>query len=174
MKLRKLGADAGAFAHLFGRRKAEEDKKPAAEAAPEDPDAEDPEGDPEEEEEGPDAENPGEEREAEEERDEEAAEARGAARERARCRAIFASPDAASNVALAAHLAFDTDQTAAQAVATLKLSGKSASGLGARMAAAPNPSLGAGEPRQTSKRGALSAGWDAAFKRAGIATTGQA
>lgn len=145
MSLRKkLAATTGAsaFAHLFGGRgrASEEEEKPAAETTPEDPDAEDPE---EEDEDGPDAENPNEERGAEEDPDEEVAEARGAAAERARCRAIFAAPEAAGNVALAAHLAFDTDQTAAQAVATLKLGGKSsAGGLGARMAAAPNPSLG--------------------------------
>lgn len=177
MKLRNLGADAGAFAHLFGRKKAEEKKDPPPAAAEDtDEDEKSAEGeDPEKDKKDPEAEDPDDDKATEEGPGEEKAEARGAAAERARCRAIFASPAAANNVALAAHLAFDTNQTAAQAIGTLKVGGKSsAGGLGARMAAAPNPSLGAGEPRQTSQRGALMAGWDAAFKKAGIATTSQA
>lgn len=177
MKLRTLGAAAGAFSHLLGRKKAEEEKKPPAETAEEDPDEGDESTeneDPEEEKKDPDAEYP-DGKDAEEDPEEEKAEARGAAAERARCRAIFASPAAANNIALAAHLAFDTSLTAKEAVGALKLGGRSNSGgLGARMAAAPNPSLGAGEPRQASQRGALMAGWDAAFKKAGIATTSKA
>lgn len=145
MKLRTggLGADLGAFGHLLlGRRKAKsEEEKPDAETPEdkkeggEDPAEENPEQDP-----------PAEDAEGEEDKpDAEAIAAAARAEERARCRAIFAAPEAANNVALAAHLAFDTDQTAEQAVATLKLGGK-AGGLGARMAAAPPVALGAGTP----------------------------
>lgn len=135
-------ADMGAFAHLFGGKPPAKAAEPAPEAKPEeeDPEAKGEETPPEEpkaEGEAPPAEEP-------EEEDPEEARAAGAAAERARCRAIFAAPAAAANVALAAHLAFDTDQTADQAIATLALGGKSASGLGARMAGAPNPALGAG------------------------------
>jgi hypothetical protein len=150
-------ADMGAFAHLFGGAKA----PTKAEDKPADPAAEKPEAEEEEDKptETPTAE--GDKPEAEEEEDmaeEDKEEATKAARaaERARCRAIFASPAAANNVALAAHLAFDTDLTAEQAIGVLALGGKSGSGLAARMQGAPNPTLGTGgapKPEASSPEG---------------------
>jgi hypothetical protein len=140
-------ADMGAFAHLFGgaRTPAKAEEKPA------DPAAEKPEAEQEEEDKPSDppmaeGDKPeGEAPEAEEEKDvEEETPAEARAAERARCRAIFAAPAAANNVALAAHLAFDTDLTAEQAIGALALGGKSGGGLAARMQSAPNPSLGTG------------------------------
>lgn len=143
-------ADMGAFAHLFGgaRTSAKAEEKPADPAA-EMPEEEKPEGE-DKPEDQPAAETAPEPEKAEgEEEDpemEEETPAQARAAERARCRAIFAAPAAANNVALAAHLAFDTDLTAEQAIGALALGGKSGSGLAARMQGAPNPTLGSGGP----------------------------
>ena len=146
--LRGVGADLSAFAHFMGgaRTPAKAEDKPA------DPNAEMPEEEKAEGEDKPEdqptAEAAPEEEKAEGDEpdceEETPAEARAA--ERARCRAIFAAPAAAGNVALAAHLAFDTDLTAEQAIGALALGGKSGGGLAARMQSAPNPTLGAGNP----------------------------
>lgn len=144
-------ADMGAFAHLFAgarppthaeKRGAED--KPAEAEKPEGEEEEKPSDPPAAEGDKPEGEKP--EAEKEEEAEEDPAEAAKAARaaERARCRAIFAAPAAANNVALAAHLAFDTDLTAEQAIGALALGGKAGSGLAARMQGAPNPILGSG------------------------------
>jgi outer membrane biosynthesis protein TonB len=152
--LRGVRADLSNFAHLMGLKpkaaetppaeKPEEEmegdeKKPDAEGEPEKT-AEAPAEEPKAEGDKPDAEEDDKKPDMEEE--ETPAEAR--ASERARCRAIFAAPAAGKNPALAAHLAFDTDLTAAQAVATLGFSGATGGGLASRMASAPNPALGAG------------------------------
>lgn len=168
MRLRspvRAGNGAGAFAHLFGRGTPRaEEEAPSDEKKPDGEGAEDEDGE-EDDETKP---KPGE---AEPEAEGAAAAAR--AEERARCRAIFAAPEAANNVAMAAHLAFDTNQTAAEAVATLKLSGK-ASSLGARMAGVKDIALGAGDVKGGDSKAQAAASWDAAFKRAGIATTPKA
>lgn len=95
--------------------------------------------------------------------DEAAAEARGAARERARCAAIFGDPAAARNIQLAAKLAFgEANVSAEQAIEILK-AGSSSGGLAARMEGMKNPDLG---PLGTAEagRGAVAASWDATMK----------
>lgn len=83
-------------------------------------------------------------------------------RERARCAAIFASPHAARNVALAASLAFKTTLTRQEAIAVLRdtpAGGASASeGRQNR-----NPRLGAGGEQSASGPQAIAASWDSAF-----------
>lgn len=161
-------AEGSSFAHLlgFGRKaskaeemppeeeKAEGEEKPVeGEDAPkEEPTAEAPEDKPQD---------------GAEEKPEEETPAQARAAERARCRAIFASPAAARNVAMAAHLAFDTDLTAAQAIGLLNTV-PSSNGLGARMADAPNPQLGAGTPPKAaaSSPEAVAAGMLAAARKA--------
>lgn len=75
-----------------------------------------------------------------------------ASAERARCAAIFATPEAAANLSLAAHLAFETDLTAKQAVGALRAGGVTAaaehprrSSLSERMERAPKADVGPGE-----------------------------
>ena len=74
--------------------------------------------------------------------------------ERARCRAIFAHPAAAGRADLAAHLAFDTELTAEQAIGTLQLSGKPsgslAGSLASRMRDTAIPSVGPDAPAAAS------------------------
>lgn len=74
--------------------------------------------------------------------------------ERARCRAIFASPHAVGRVALAASLAFDSDMSAKQAITALASAPAVTEGpgdkrgvtprdrLAERMAASPSPKVG--------------------------------
>ena len=150
--LRARGADVSAFAHLLGfgpRAKAPKAEAPKAEAAPPPEEGEEaaeteeaPKDAPAEDNTAEDA--PVEEDDGEGEEDETPAQARAA--ERARCRAIFAAPAAAANIALAAHLAFDTDLTAEQAIGALALGGKGG-GLAGRMAAAAPVQAGPGAPR---------------------------
>jgi outer membrane biosynthesis protein TonB len=152
--LRGVRADLSNFAHLIGFKpkaadepnaeKPEDEmegdeKKPDAESEPEKT-AEAPTEEPKAEGDKPDAEEDDKKPDMEDE--ETPAQARAA--ERARCRAIFAAPAAGKNPALAAHLAFDTDLSAAQAVATLGFGGAGGGGLASRMAQAPNPTLGSG------------------------------
>ena len=66
-----------------------------------------------------------------------AAAAAARAAERARCRAIFASPHAAGRIATAAHLAFDTNLGAQQAIAVLASVPKDAKGAGLSAAISP-------------------------------------
>lgn len=93
--------------------------------------------------------------------------------ERARCAVIFQSPHAAgAALPLAAHLAFHTDMSAAQAVATLATAPKLAadterkpSGLAARMAAAAAiPNVGASSPERSGPANAAKAQADAILK----------
>ena len=66
--------------------------------------------------------------------------------ERARCKAIFACESAGIRPDVAAHLAFETDMSSADAVAMLKtvaVGGKS-SGLASRMASVKLPNVGSG------------------------------
>ncbi len=70
-------------------------------------------------------------------------------RERARCSAIFASPAAGVRPDLAAHFAFSTSMSRADAVEALAVAGRGytppsakRSGLGERMERQPNPELG--------------------------------
>jgi hypothetical protein len=85
----------------------------------------------------------------EDEKDEEKeskARADGAKAERARCAAIFASPFAANNPALAATLAFEGDYSAEQAAAIMQaatVGAPRASGLAARMASQKPIQVGA-------------------------------
>lgn len=73
------------------------------------------------------------------------AERRGAKAERDRCAAIFASEEAAGNVALAAQLAFGTGLSAREAIATLKAGGSAPRGrLSQLMNERPSPKLGDG------------------------------
>lgn len=143
--LRGRVADMGSFAHLFGGARAStpkaEDPAPA-DAAPEGEEAEEAKDGEDKPTDAPKAEGEGEMPDCEEGEGETPAQARAA--ERARCAAIFAAPAAAQNTALAAHLAFETDLTAEQAIGALALGGKAGSGLASRMAHAPNPSLGTG------------------------------
>lgn len=138
------------FAHLFGFGKAaakaeDEDKKdPEAEDEDEKPDAEydDDDGN-DDDKKKPDAED-------EKEKEEQAKKA-GALAERARCAAIFSCKSAAVRPDMAAHYAFDTDVTAAEAVATLdkivagKAVGKTNS-LSQRMAETTQPKVSASAP----------------------------
>lgn len=146
--LRGRVADMGSFAHLFGARtpaKAETPAEPEAEIPAAEPECEDPPVDP------PAAEDPPAEDSPEDEKQEGETPAAARAAERARCAAIFAAPSAANNVALAAHLAFETDLPAEQVIGALALGGsKPAGGLAARMSNAPNPVLGTGAPPKAS------------------------
>ena len=66
-------------------------------------------------------------------------------RERARCAAIFAVPEAANNTRLAAELAFATDLTRSAALAVMKAAPAQVTGrtgLSARMAVEPTPVVG--------------------------------
>jgi hypothetical protein len=83
-------------------------------------------------------------------------------RERARCAAIFSCPQAAQNVAFAAHLAFETNLTRKQAVDLMSkapIAPAASSGREAR-----NPNLGAGAAQPSGPQ-AVAASWDAAFKK---------
>lgn len=151
--LRGVRADLSSFAHLMGLAPKGRTASEAPEKTPEEIEDEEKKKDPAAEgEKEPDAAAPEDDKTAEgektpeevEEEDEEEQMQKARAAERARCRAIFAAPAAGKNPALAAHLAFDTDLTAEQAVSALALSGAAGGGLGARMAGAPNPALGSG------------------------------
>lgn len=98
------------------------------------------------------------------------ASARARARERSRCKAIFAHPVAAQNVALAASLAFDTTMTRQEAIAVMKgQQGRGGDDRSARRRAG-NADLGpSAESSRPSGQKAAQASWDRAFKSAGIA-----
>jgi hypothetical protein len=86
-------------------------------------------------------------------------------RERARCAAIFASPHAAANVALAASLAFETTLTRKEALAVLQTQPvRAAPGAGRE---ARNPSLGPGGAAAQTGHQAIASSWDRAFKSVG-------
>ncbi|TPN16236.1 hypothetical protein FJ973_05965 [Mesorhizobium sp. B2-1-3] len=112
--------------------------------------------------------------EAEEDKDMSAADravfARGRKVERKRIGAILGSKAAMANPALAAHLAFATNDRASKVLAALKAAGPAASatGLAARMGNRPSQ-LGRGGDRPTSRKDA-GAAWDGALAAAGVKT----
>lgn len=74
------------------------------------------------------------------------------ASEKRRCAAIFASKYTASNVAMAAHLAFETSMSATEAINVLKMSALGSpqkTMLDQRMQGIPNPKVGADVPVKT-------------------------
>jgi hypothetical protein len=92
---------------------------------------------------------------------------RGRAAERARISAILGSEEADGNPALAAHLAFATDDAPEKALAALKAAGPgAATGLSARMNGRPAPALGRGGEKSAPKDGA--AAWAGPIGRAGV------
>jgi hypothetical protein len=91
--------------------------------------------------------------------------ARARRRERARCAAIFACPAAAKNVALAAHLAFNTRLTRNEAISALGKAAPGVTGLAARMEGYA-PRLGPGGALQGDGKREIARSWDAAFKAA--------
>ena len=148
MNLRNAAGGLTRFAHLIGQRplkaegdKPEDEEKRKDDAAEDDDEkkddenkkdsdarADDGEDDDVDAEEGDDDEEP-------KKKDDDAKKARAA--ERARCAAIFAAPEAAGNVALAAQLAFETDMPSKQAIGILRAAGATAPrvrGLNDRMA----------------------------------------
>lgn len=91
-------------------------------------------------------------------------------RERARCKAIFSHPAAATNLALAASLAFDTTQTRKEALAVLKGQGAAAPAHGVRAdRRARNPDLGSGGDTAPTGQQAQASSWDRALHKAGVA-----
>lgn len=136
------------FAHLFGFG-----GKPAAKAEDEpkkDPEAEDEDKKPDAEYDEDDDKKP--DMEDEKEKEEQAKKA-GSLAERARCAAIFSCKSAAVRPDMAAHFAFDTNMSAAEATATLdkiasgKPTGKT-NGLSERMANVAQPKVSASSPNQ--------------------------
>ena len=133
-------------------------------------DAED--GDPEDDEEDGDAEGDGDDEDEEggEDGDKKAAkgairkaEARGRRKERARCKAIFASEHASRNVALAAKLAFNTDLAAEAAIVIMESGGDaSGGGLHERMARVPQKRIGADGAQELNGQAGIAKSWEAA------------
>lgn len=91
-------------------------------------------------------------------------------RERARCAAIFGCVDAGRNPVLAAHLAFNTELSRAEAIAILQDTPAAAASRPDR--ADRNPNLGLGSPRPTGAE-ATAVMWDAALARAGVKVPGR-
>lgn len=69
----------------------------------------------------------------------------GAAAERSRCAAIFASPAAAGNIELTAELAFNTDMTPEQASGVMAKSRSGNAQAASAVRAARNPAVGPGD-----------------------------
>ena len=92
------------------------------------------------------------------------ARAEGAKAERERGAAIFASPAAARNVALAAEFAFTTDLAADRCVALLERA--PATGLSRPDRSARNPALGVGGAPAPDPKQATAARWDANLQAA--------
>lgn len=89
-------------------------------------------------------------------------------RERARCAAIFAVPEAAHNPQLAAHLAFETSIARTVAVGLLARGGRTAGGGGLRAAMAtqtPTRVGGGAERTNAEAPAARDASWDRAMER---------
>jgi len=142
-----------------------EDTGDAPDDQQDDPDAPDPDEEDDDDDDDPEADDEGDD-------DGDAAEMRGRSvvararrRERARCAAIFASPAAARNVALAAHLAFNTRLTRNEAISALGKAAPGVSGLAARMEGYA-PRLGPGGTLQGDGKMQIAKSWDAAFKAA--------
>ncbi|MFH5923839.1 hypothetical protein [Roseomonas xinghualingensis] len=113
--------------------------------------------------------------EEQDEKDERDPKARAArSRERARCARILGSKAASGRAAAAANLACNTTMSAKAAIrllGTLPKQQAAVPGLGQRMAALGNHPSSAEAPVPDRKK-AAAASWDAAMKRAGIATRG--
>ena len=84
----------------------------------------------------------------------------GRSAERERCAAIFASPAAAGNIALAAELAFNTEMPAAQVAAVLGKAAVHAVAPGNPSRAARNPNVGIGAAANHSGPQAAASRWD--------------
>ena len=90
-------------------------------------------------------------------------------RERARCRAVLTSPHAAKNPGVAMYLALQTAMPRQQVLAMLEAMPKGAGGLDARMAAVPQPPVGAGAAPQPGQGAvAIASAWDTAFAKGGV------
>lgn len=89
--------------------------------------------------------------------------AHGRKLERARCAAIFNSEAAGRNPQLAAHFAFNTNLSAAQAIEGLKVVPANAARPNR---AASNPAVGAGGQRDVNPQRAVAESWDRAFASA--------
>lgn len=174
-----MGLKLLSFAHLgigakASKAKADKDKKKGAQVqagaeASSEEDGDEGEGEDDSEEEAEEdseeenAETDENEEEAEGEEDkEEQAKAVNAARagERARCAAIFAAPEAAGKVQVAAELAFNTDLSAKEAIAIMKAmpAGSNAGRLAKAMESVTNPSLGADGGAGSTSGGGAGAG----------------
>jgi hypothetical protein len=93
------------------------------------------------------------------------AEARGRRLERERGAAIFASEQATANIALTAHLAFNTGLSAKSAIEALKHGGAAPGGrLAAHMAERPQPRIGSGDGAPPSSQDAVARSWEHAAK----------
>jgi hypothetical protein len=101
---------------------------------------------------------------AEDDKDDDEKMQAGARQERARCAAIFASPAAGQNVQLAAELAFNTELTAAQAVAVLEKAPAARQGHSDR--SARNPRIGPNAGAKPDEKQALAARWDSHLQEA--------
>lgn len=84
----------------------------------------------------------------------------GRSAERERCAAIFASPAAAGNIALAAELAFNTEMPAAQVAAVLGKAAVHAVAPGNPSRAARNPNVGIGAAANHNGPQAAASRWD--------------
>lgn len=85
-------------------------------------------------------------------------------REQARCAAIFASPAAGKNPALAANLAFKTRMTRQEALVVLE-STPAAAGPGNAARAARNPNVGSGASGSPTSAQAVASSWDRTFAK---------
>ncbi len=157
----------------------DEDPKPDAEDEDPKPDAEDedPKPDAEDEDEKPEAsdddgdDNQNEPKQRKGKASAKAASAdfkRGRKSERHRCAAIFASPLAARNTALAAHLAFNTGLSSKAALGILKDT-PAGSTAASQSRERSNPRVGQDGGR--TGPGAAAKGWDVAMNKAGVKTT---
>jgi hypothetical protein len=100
--------------------------------------------------------------------------ARGWKAQKKRMSAILGSAAAQANPALAAHLAFATDDSAAKALAALKAAGPAAAAnsLSSRMNARQPSQLGRGGEANSRAKDA-GAAWDGALAKAGVAKKGK-
>ena len=89
----------------------------------------------------------------------------GASAERSRCAAIFASPDAAGNIELAAELAFNTDMTPEQASSLMAKSKSGNAQAASANRASRNPNVGVGAAVELSSAAATAQLLDKAFGR---------
>jgi cobalamin biosynthesis protein CobT len=152
----------------------DEEDETSAETGQEEPEAEDGDEEPADEDEEDEAEA---EEEEEKKPDASAAAkhyARGWKAQKKRMSAILGSAAAEANPALAAHLAFATDDSAAKALAALKAAGPAAAAnsLSSRMNARQPSQLGRGGDANPRAKDA-GAAWDGALAKAGVAKKGK-